>query len=175
MNNWLNKWPEKVTEEWKKIITSKNSSAGKMYGMVKTRKNDDHVCVITSCCNNAIEELSTLVEKPLYPIADNLPPKIKDANNMLEIIGQLNEFVLTDNFVLVSFDAVNMSPSIDNRSVTTFLSCFTCFIYIYIYIFIIAQIKVYIKRLLLFTADRLHKTLIQKVKKYFQIFILVKI
>ena len=35
---------------------------------------------------------------------------------MLEIIDQLNEFVLTDNFVLVSFDAVNMFPSIDNRS-----------------------------------------------------------
>ena len=36
---------------------------------------------------------------------------------MLEIIDQLNDFVLTDNFVLVSFDAVNMFPSIDNRSV----------------------------------------------------------
>ena len=35
---------------------------------------------------------------------------------MLEIIDQLNEFVLTDNFVLVSFDAVNIFPSIDNRS-----------------------------------------------------------
>ena len=35
---------------------------------------------------------------------------------MLEIIYQLNEFVLTDNFVLVSFKAVNMFPSIDNRS-----------------------------------------------------------
>ena len=34
---------------------------------------------------------------------------------MLEIIDQLNEFVLTDNFALVSFDAVNMFPSIDNR------------------------------------------------------------
>ena len=35
---------------------------------------------------------------------------------MLEIIDQLNEFVLTDNFVIVSFDAVNMFPSVDNRS-----------------------------------------------------------
>ena len=34
---------------------------------------------------------------------------------MLEIIDQLNDFV-TDNFVLDSFDAVNMFPSIDNRS-----------------------------------------------------------
>ena len=71
--------------------------------------------MITSGCNTAIEKLCILVEKTLYPIADNLPSKINDTN-MLEIIDQLNEFVLTDNFVLVSFDAVNMFPSIDNRS-----------------------------------------------------------
>ena len=35
---------------------------------------------------------------------------------MLEIIDQLHEFVLTDNFVLVSFDVVNMFPNIDDRS-----------------------------------------------------------
>ena len=87
------------------------SSAGKMCGMVKTHKSD-----INRGCNTAIEKLPILVEKSLYPVADNLPSKIKDTNNILEIIDQLNEFVLTDNFVLVSFDAVNMFPSIDNRS-----------------------------------------------------------
>ena len=35
---------------------------------------------------------------------------------MLEIIDQLNEFFLTDNFVLDSFDAANMFCNIDNRS-----------------------------------------------------------
>ena len=35
---------------------------------------------------------------------------------MLEIIDQLNELVLTSNFVLVSFDGVNMYPTIDKRS-----------------------------------------------------------
>ena len=72
--------------------------------------------MITSGCSTAIEKLSILVEKIFYPIADNLPSKIKGTNMMLEIIDQLNEFVLTDNFVLVSFDAANMFPSIDNRS-----------------------------------------------------------
>ena len=67
-------------------------------------------------CTTAIEKLSILVENFFYTIADNLPSKIKGTNIMLEIIDQLNEFVLTDNFVLVSFDAVNMFPSIDNRS-----------------------------------------------------------
>ena len=106
MDNWLNEWPEKITEEWKKFITPNNSSAGKIHGMVKTHKNN--VRVITIGCNTTIEKLSIL--------ADNLPSKIKDTNNILEIIDQLNEFVLTDNFVLVSFDAVNMFPSIGNRS-----------------------------------------------------------
>ena len=68
MNNWLNKWPEKITEEWKKFITPNNSSAGKMYGMVKTHKNDNPVHVITSGCNTTIEKMSILVEKTLYPI-----------------------------------------------------------------------------------------------------------
>ena len=84
--------------------------------MVKTHKNDNPIRVITRRCNTAIENLSILFKKSLYPIADNLPSKSKDTNNMLEIIDQLNKFVLTDNFVLVSFDAVNMFPSIDNRS-----------------------------------------------------------
>ena len=84
--------------------------------MGKTHKNDNPVCKIASGCNTAIEKLSILVGKTLYPVAGNLPFKIKDTNNMLEIIDQLNEFVLTDNFVLASFDAVSMFPSIDNSS-----------------------------------------------------------
>ena len=87
-----------------------------MYGMVKTHKSNNPVRVITSGCNTAIEKLFILVEKPVYPIADNLPSKIKGTNNMLKIVDQLNEFVLTDNIVLVSFDAVSMFPSIYHRS-----------------------------------------------------------
>ena len=50
--------------------------------MVKTHKNDNPVRVITRGCNTAIEKLSILVEKTLYPIADNLPSKLKDINNI---------------------------------------------------------------------------------------------
>ena len=72
--------------------------------------------MISSGCNTAVEKLSILVEKTLYPIVDNLPFKIKDTNNILEIIDQLNEFTLTDNILLVCFNVVNMFPNIDNRS-----------------------------------------------------------
>ena len=54
VNNWLDIWPEKITEERKKFIIPTNSSDGKMYGMVKTRKNDNPVRVITSGCNTVI-------------------------------------------------------------------------------------------------------------------------
>ena len=38
---------------------------------------------------------------------------------MLHIIDNLNDFALPENSVLVSFDVVNMFPSIDNKSGVT--------------------------------------------------------
>ena len=35
---------------------------------------------------------------------------------MLEIIDDINKFVLSENYVSVSFDVVNMCPNIDNKS-----------------------------------------------------------
>ena len=87
-----------------------------MYGMVKTHKANNPVCVITSGCNTVVEKLSILVEKTLYLLADRLNSKIKDTDNMLEIIDDVNKSVLSENCVLVSFDVVNMFPNIDNKS-----------------------------------------------------------
>ena len=41
--------------------------------------------------------------------------KIKDTNNMLEVIYNINKYVLSENYVLVSFDVVNMFPNIINK------------------------------------------------------------
>ena len=41
---------------------------------------------------------------------------MKDTNNMLEIIDDINRSVLCENCVLVSFDAMNRFPNIDNKS-----------------------------------------------------------
>ena len=72
--------------------------------------------VITSGCNTVVEKLSILIEKTLYPLADGLNSKIKDTSNMLETIDNINKSMMSDNFVLVSFDVVNMFPNIDNKS-----------------------------------------------------------
>ena len=51
-----------------------------------------------------------LVEKTLYPIPDKLPSKIKDTNDMLDIIDCTSESALTDNHILVCFDVVSIVP-----------------------------------------------------------------
>ena len=90
--------------------------ARKMYVMVKTHKIENPVRVVTSDCNTAVENLFIIVEKILYPIADKLPSKIKDTNDMLDITYSMNESVLPDKHVLVSFVVVNMFSNIDNKS-----------------------------------------------------------
>ena len=116
VNNWLEKWSDIITNEWKEFIRPDNCNAGKMYGMVKTHKADNPVRVITSGCNTVVEKLSILVEKTLYPLADRLNSKRKDTNNMLEITDDINKSMLSENCVSVSFDMVNMFPNIDNKS-----------------------------------------------------------
>ena len=83
--------------------------------MVKTHKVYNPVRAIRSDCNTVFEKLSILVEKTLYPLADGLNSKIKDANNMFEIIHNINNSMLSENCVLVSFDVVNMFSNIVNK------------------------------------------------------------
>ena len=58
-----------------------------------------------------MENLSIFVEKALYGIASELPSRIKDINHMLDFIDDLNN----SNSFLVSFDIIDMFPSVDNK------------------------------------------------------------
>ena len=113
---WIERWADKINKKWKEFVKPSNCKAGITYGMVKTHKIDNPVRVITSGCNTAVENLSILVEKILYPKADKLQSKIKDSNNMLDIINSINEFILAHNHIIVSFDVFNMFANIDNKS-----------------------------------------------------------
>ena len=86
-----------------------------MYGNVKTHKENNPVRVITSGCNTAVENLSIFVENVLFELASKLPSRIKDNCHMLEIIDDMNNSNLSSSAILVSFDVVNMFPSIDNN------------------------------------------------------------
>ena len=86
-----------------------------MYGLIKTHKESNPVRVITSGCSTAIEYLTIFVEKYLYKEVNKIDFRVKDTPDMLNIIDKINDSnILTDDSVLVSFDIVNMFPSINN-------------------------------------------------------------
>ena len=61
-------------------------------------------------------KVDPFVEKGLYKGVKRIPSRIKDTSHMLNIIDNLNDSDLPENSILVSFDVVNMFPSIDNES-----------------------------------------------------------
>ena len=117
VNSWREKWHSKniLDNKWKSFIIRSSSTAGKMYGNVKIHKENNPVKVITSGCNTAGENLSIFVENVLFELASELPSRIKDTCHMLEIIDDMNNSNLSSNASLLSFDIVDMFPSIDNN------------------------------------------------------------
>ena len=62
-----------------------------------------------------MEHLSIFVEKALYGIVSELPPRKQDTDHMIDIIdGSINSNLCPES-VLVSFDIMNMFPSINNK------------------------------------------------------------
>ena len=39
VNNWLEKWSDNITDEWKEFVRPANCNAGKMYGMVENTQS----------------------------------------------------------------------------------------------------------------------------------------
>ena len=88
-----------------------------MYGLVKTHKVNNPVRVITTGCGTAVENLSIFVERYLYAEVLKIESRIQDTSEMLNFIDYLYKCNnLTEDSSLVSFDIVNMFPSIDNQS-----------------------------------------------------------
>ena len=113
MEKWYNNIS--ISEKWKKFMTLKDSTPGKMYGNVKTHEIGNPTRDITSACNTAIENLSIFVENVIYDFASELLSRIKDINHMLDISDNLNSLYLSLDSILASFDIINMFPNIDNN------------------------------------------------------------
>ena len=103
-----------LDEKLKSYIPTECSTSNKMYGLTKTHKNDNPARIITSGCNTAVESLSIFVENVLYDIVRNLPSRINDTGNMLDIIDKISNSNLPTSSIIVGFDIVNTFPSIDN-------------------------------------------------------------
>ena len=86
-----------------------------MYVNVETHKRNNPVRVITNGCNAAAENFSIFVENVLFELVSQLPSRIKDTCHILEIIDDINNSNLSSGAILVSFEVVNMFPSIDDN------------------------------------------------------------
>jgi hypothetical protein len=67
---------------------------------------------ITSGCGTPTENLSLFVEKYCKVGVDSIICRIRDTAHMLEIFDDLNEIGIQEGELLVSFDIINMFPSI---------------------------------------------------------------
>ena len=117
VKSWATKWlaKGKITQKWFDYIVNENATPAKNSTLYKTHKSGNPVRLLTAGCNTAIENLCHFVEKHTYPLVQNLPSRIKDTAHFLEIIDTINEKPLSPDVHLVSFDIVNMFPSISNE------------------------------------------------------------
>ena len=56
------------------------------------------------------------IENVLFKLSESMPSRIRDSNQVLDIIDNINSIFLHVNAILVSFDIVNMFPKTDNKS-----------------------------------------------------------
>ena len=70
INLWVQKWAgdNDLCKTWQKFIKPSHVASGKIYGLVKTHKDNNPVRVIASVCGTAVENLSIFVERCLLRI-----------------------------------------------------------------------------------------------------------
>ena len=96
-------------------MVNPNAKPGKNSTLYKTHKPNTPVILLTAGCNTAIKNLAIFVEKHCAKLTENIPTKINDSHHLIDIFETLNAKGIPDNAILVSFDIVNMFPSIDNN------------------------------------------------------------
>ena len=122
VKHWAEKWHERkeILSEWKDFIINEDAQPGKNTPLYKTHKQNTPARLLTTGCNTAIENLSRFLEVHSAPLTTHQRSRIRDTGHLLELIDEINEKGIPDGAILVSFDVVNMFPSIDNeRGITT--------------------------------------------------------
>ena len=117
IKKWVDKWKHLgLSDKWVKFITGATEfHPGVNYPLIKTHKVNNPARVITSGCGTPTENLSLFVETYWKVVLDSIECRVKDTAHMLEIIDELNDTGITESDLLVSFDIVNMFPSISNK------------------------------------------------------------
>ena len=99
-----------------KYIINEKANPGKNATLYKTHKTGIPVRLLTSGCNTPIENLSRFIENVCAPLTEPMRSRIKNTDHLLDIIDSLNDKGFPENTILVSFDVLNMFPSIDNEN-----------------------------------------------------------
>ena len=111
-NKWISR--NEISKEWAKYIINANAVPGKNSALYQTHKPNNPVPLLTTGCNTAIKNLLRFIEVVCAPLTNNIETRIRDTSHLLDIIDELNSERIPDNTILVSFDIINMYPSIDN-------------------------------------------------------------
>ena len=67
-------------------------------------------------CHAIAEQYPAKVQKYCKIAVESISCGVRDTSHMLEIIDDINEMGVLDEDMLVSFDIINMFPSIDNKT-----------------------------------------------------------
>lgn len=118
VRKWADKWygMGEISKEWKDFVINVDAKAGINSTLYKTHKEGAPVWLLTSGCNTANENLAKFIKIVCVPLTENLCSRIKNTANLLNIIDRINANGIPDNAMLVSFDIINMYPSIDNAN-----------------------------------------------------------
>ena len=118
INARIEKWiPRKaIDENWIAFIKLKNVKPDKIYGIIKTHKESNPARIIVIMGNGAAVKNLSIFVNSLFPEVLKIFIRIQDTQHMLNIIDVLNwNQNLHKNYLLVSFDVVNIFPSIGNK------------------------------------------------------------
>ena len=116
VQEWADKWKErgKIRKSWQEFIVNDDAQPGKNLTLYKIHKHGSPIRLLTTGCNTAIKNLFRFIEKMCAPLTNNTDVGIKETENLLQIIDNININGLPNNAILISFDTVNMFLNIDN-------------------------------------------------------------
>ena len=117
MKQFSKKWVRKgeLSKQWALFIVNPNAQPGKNSALYKMHKPNIPVRLLTTGYDTAIENLTIFVEKHYTKLNENMPTKINASYHVIDTSETLNAKGIPDNAILVSFDIVNMFPSIGNN------------------------------------------------------------
>ena len=103
-----------ISKDWSNYIINADAQPGKNSTFYKTHTQGKPVRLLTTGCNAAIENQSRFIKNVCAPLTENMRYRIRGTFHLLDIIETISEKGIPDEFILLSFDIVNIFPSIDN-------------------------------------------------------------